>query len=138
MEVDRWKEGSIASPKILSPRSLARPPPLSAATPPQSAPLAGARERECERSVGWSAGRAAVVAVAAAAAAATVSCTSLTLSNEERLQQSESGVGGSRKVKKPEGRQALRQRVSVRGYSDCNPDELLPWDGSGMIGGKKV
>ena len=113
-------------------------PPLSAATPPQSAPLAGARERECERSVGWSAGRAAVVAVAAAAAAATVSCTSLTLSNEERLQQSESGVGGSRKVKKPEGRQALRQRVSVRGYSDCNPDELLPWDGSGMIGGKKV
>ena len=79
--------GNIASPKILSPRSLAT------AVAVGSVGGRGARERECgrahRRSVGWSAGRpderGAVFAASSAAAA--VSCMSLTLSNEERLHQ---------------------------------------------------
>ena len=60
------------------------------------------------RSHGCSAGRPDERgAVFAASAAAAVSCMSLTLSNEERLHQSESGVGGGKKVKKPEARRRL-------------------------------
>ena len=58
------------------------------------------------RSVGCSAGRPDERGTVFAASAA-VSCMSLTLSNEERLHQSESGVGGGKKVKKPEARRRL-------------------------------
>ena len=59
------------------------------------------------RSHGCSAGRPDERGAVFAASAAAVSCMSLTLSNEERLHQSESGVGGGKKVKKPEARRRL-------------------------------
>ena len=102
--------GNIASPKILSPRSPATAVAVDSVGGRAGGEGAGMRAGapSVARSHGCSAGRPDERgAVFAASAAAAVSCMSLTLSNEERLHQSESGVGGGKKVKKPEARRRL-------------------------------